>query len=79
MKFSLNCQMPDPTISFQQEIPSYLEDAKKRGWISESELDFLYCKLPTRPIIYTLAKVHKSLTNPPGRPIVAHKLCGLLH
>ncbi len=61
----------DPTTSFQQEILSYLEDAKKRGWISESEFGFLFCKHPIRPVIYTLPKVHKSLTDPPGRPIVA--------
>lgn len=58
-------------MSFQKELLSYLEDAKKRGWISQSQFDFLYCQNPIRPVIYTLPKIHKSLSDPPGRPIVA--------
>lgn len=46
----------DPTSSFHQKILSYLEDAKKRGWITESEFGFLFCKHPIRAVIYTLPK-----------------------
>uniref|UniRef100_A0A8C6UMS7 Reverse transcriptase domain-containing protein n=1 Tax=Neogobius melanostomus TaxID=47308 RepID=A0A8C6UMS7_9GOBI len=61
----------DPTVSFQKKLLSYLEDAKINNWISESDFDFLYCKFPVCPVMYTLPKIHKSLTDPPGRPIVA--------
>lgn len=61
----------DPTNSFQNIVLSHLEEAKLKGWISKPEFDFLYNQHPIRPVFYTLPKLHKSLVNPPGRPIVA--------
>ncbi len=61
----------DPTLSFKEEVHALLKDGNERGWISKSEFDFLYCQHPVRPVFYTLPKLHKSLTDPPGRPIVA--------
>ena len=61
----------DPTVAFQKIVLLYLEEAKLKGWISKSEFDFLYNQHPIRPVFYTLPKLHKSLENPPGRPIVA--------
>ncbi len=37
----------DPTFSFWQEILSYLEDAIKKGWISESRFDFQVKSFPS--------------------------------
>ena len=61
----------DPTTDFQKEIATFLETAKEREWITKSEFDFLYCQHPIRPVFYTLPKIHKCMSNPPGRPIVA--------
>lgn len=61
----------DPTGTFQKEVRAYLDVAKEKNWISKAQYDFLYCQHPVRPVFYTLPKVHKSLTAPPGRPIVA--------
>ena len=61
----------DPTVAFQREIFVLLEEAKNKGWITKAEHDFLCCQHPVRPVIYTLPKIHKSLIDPPGRPIVA--------
>lgn len=61
----------DPTITFQKKLSSYLQEANIKNWLSDSDCDFLYCKFPICPVFYTLPKIHKSLTNPPGRPIVA--------
>lgn len=61
----------DPTNAFQKEVRTYLERARENNWITKAEFDFLYCQHPIRPVFYTLPKVHKSLTNPPGRPIIA--------
>lgn len=61
----------DPTIALQKEIKVFLENATQNQWITKTEFDFLYCQHPIRPVFYTLPKVHKSLTDPPGRPIVA--------
>ena len=61
----------DPTLSFQREVFTFLDNAKTNGFISKPEFDFLYCQHPIRPVFYTLPKIHKSLVDPPGRPIVS--------
>lgn len=61
----------DPTASFQKEIRTFLENAKLNGHISKDECDFLFCQCPIKPVLYTLPKIHKSMIDPPGRPIVA--------
>lgn len=62
----------DPTTSVQLEILSYLEDTKKRGWI-------IFCKHPIRPVIYTLPKVHKSLTDTHGHKKTKEVFCHMCH
>lgn len=61
----------DPTHSFQTEIKTFLENARSNDFITRPLFDFLYCQHPIRPVLYTLPKIHKSMTDPPGRPIVA--------
>lgn len=41
------------------------------GFLSKKEADFLNVKDPRTPVIYTLPKIHKNMTMPPGRPIVS--------
>lgn len=61
----------NPTANFKHEIDTFLQDACQQGNISQTELKFLKNDHPTTPVMYALPKVHKTLTNPPGRPIVA--------
>lgn len=61
----------DPTRQFQSETEHFLKTAHLGGSISEKELQYLFSYSPTKPIFYILPKIHKDLTNPPGRPIVA--------
>lgn len=61
----------DPTSRFQKEIELFLQQAHSSSLISEREFQYLFNRTPTRPAFYILPKVHKNLSNPPGRPIVA--------
>uniref|UniRef100_A0A671S2M5 Uncharacterized protein n=1 Tax=Sinocyclocheilus anshuiensis TaxID=1608454 RepID=A0A671S2M5_9TELE len=61
----------DPTQSFKKEIDGFLTSAFSNQMITETELQFLTCKYPVRPVLYVLPKVHKTLQNPRGRPIVS--------
>lgn len=45
--------------------------------INKKEKEFLVSVTHRIPIIYYLQKVHKSLNNPPGRPIVSGINCHL--
>lgn len=60
----------DPVLKFKEELHFLVEKGKNRGVLSHKEvlyLDPLFCRTP---IIYFLPKIHKSLEQPPGRPIV---------
>uniref|UniRef100_A0A673IKZ9 Uncharacterized protein n=1 Tax=Sinocyclocheilus rhinocerous TaxID=307959 RepID=A0A673IKZ9_9TELE len=61
----------DPTTQFQSEIEKFIQEAHFHQLISDKELRYLLNRSPTRPVFYILPKVHTSLVNPPGRPIVA--------
>ncbi|XP_075450419.1 uncharacterized protein LOC142491563 [Ascaphus truei] len=61
----------DPTVRYQTEIRGILQLGLNNLWISEEIVNFLTMKNPRRPVIYLLPKIHKSLQNPPGRPIIS--------
>ncbi|XP_075459935.1 protein Hook homolog 3 isoform X2 [Ascaphus truei] len=61
----------DPVDSYQLLLKELLTSALGEGIISKAEFKFLFCSHPRTPIFYHLPKVHKSLSNPPGRPIVS--------
>ncbi|KAL2101113.1 hypothetical protein ACEWY4_002874 [Coilia grayii] len=61
----------NPTEKSKQDIDIFLENAYKQGYINQSEHKFLTNDHPIIPVMYALPKVHKTLVNPPGRPIVA--------
>eukprot|EP00079_Xenopus_tropicalis_P014684 XP_004911451.1 PREDICTED: uncharacterized protein LOC101735191 [Xenopus tropicalis] len=61
----------DPTIKFKNELDHYLFQALNAGWITQDTYNFLLTEFPRTPIIYTLPKIHKSLSAPPGRPIIS--------
>ncbi|KAJ1159325.1 hypothetical protein NDU88_011992 [Pleurodeles waltl] len=61
----------DPTKQLSKEILELTTKGFDLCFISKRELQFLNKKNPCIPVIYTLPKIHKNLTNPPGRPIVS--------
>ena len=58
--------------SIKAEIDSYIESAFNQGWITEKEKSFLTTKCPICALFHGLPKIHKSLIDPPLRPIVAN-------
>lgn len=61
----------DPLPDLLRELKSILDHGLNDGIISKNQYDFLLPEFPVTPVLYTLPKVHKSLSNPPGRPIVS--------
>ncbi|XP_071983969.1 uncharacterized protein [Engystomops pustulosus] len=75
-------QLPsDPTQVFKNKIDRTLKAALDCGIINKKENKFLTVDNPKIPTFYMLPKIHKSLQEPPGRPIVSgigglnEKLC----
>lgn len=69
-----DCYTPlksNPTEEFKSQIGDYIRSAHHRGWITEKERDFMLVEHPICPVFYGLPKIHKSVTDPPLRPIVA--------
>lgn len=61
----------DPGPQLQFKIKEYTTLAAQRAWITTKELSFLNPKHPKMPVLYMVPKVHKSLVDPPGCPIVS--------
>lgn len=61
----------DPLPIFQLELKLLIEEAWNDGVLTKKEKSFMLPDVCSTPYFYHLPKVHKSLTNPPGRPIVA--------
>lgn len=61
----------NPMESLIQELKLLLYKAKEDNLISEPELKFLFHSNPRLASFYLLPKVHKNLTNPPGRPVIS--------
>lgn len=60
-------------VKAQQEL---IYQAFHQGTIPKSTWEFLKTEWPCIPTFYSLPKVHKNLTKPPGRPIISK--CGSL-
>uniref|UniRef100_A0A803K3M7 Reverse transcriptase domain-containing protein n=1 Tax=Xenopus tropicalis TaxID=8364 RepID=A0A803K3M7_XENTR len=61
----------DPTGKIKNTIDTMVYDAFLMGTIDKSTRDFLTTEFPKIPLLYILPKIHKTLINPPGRPIVS--------
>lgn len=61
----------DPTSQFALEVATLVNRALTEKIISKSEASFITKNFYKVPYFYHLPKIHKDLTNPPGRPIVA--------
>lgn len=61
----------DPTVEYTKELKILLDEALLEKVITKNEYYFLYNRHAVTPHFYHIPKIHKSLTNPPGRPIIA--------
>lgn len=61
----------DPLPDLKREIDTLINKAHNDGIIDTKTQQFLLTDFPATPSFYILPKVHKNLTSPPGRPIVA--------
>lgn len=61
----------DPTERLTRQIGTLINEAVTEGWITTQEAAFLVKEEPRMPYFYTLPKIHKGLSPPPGRPIVS--------
>ena len=60
----------NPIIQYRRTLEELIHKGGRLGILNEKEQLFLIPKAPRIPILYCLPKIHKSLTCPPGRPIV---------
>lgn len=60
----------DTTAQFHKEIETFLLEEHAHLLISDKEMQYLVNRSLSRPVFYIVPKVHKSLVNPPGQPIV---------
>ncbi|XP_069609775.1 uncharacterized protein [Ranitomeya imitator] len=61
----------DPTLIFKTQFDRLLERAFSCGIINKRERDFLTTAHPVTPTFYLVPKIHKSISVPPGRPIIS--------
>lgn len=61
----------DPSTKFSDEYHRLINDAYSTNILSKNEYKFLTIENPVMSIFYFLPKIHKNLTNPPGRPIIS--------
>uniref|UniRef100_A0A8C5P7K0 Reverse transcriptase domain-containing protein n=1 Tax=Leptobrachium leishanense TaxID=445787 RepID=A0A8C5P7K0_9ANUR len=61
----------DPINGIRSKLNALLLEGKENEILNEKEYDYLKMEYIKTPHIYILPKIHKSLTHPPGRPIVA--------
>lgn len=61
----------NPTIRYKKELLSLVDRAFQSGIINKKEKAYLIPSAPRIPVIYYLPKIHKSLTKPPGHPIIS--------
>ncbi|CAH2251713.1 Hypothetical predicted protein [Pelobates cultripes] len=61
----------DPTIQVKRLIETTLQKGLEQEFLDQDFWEFLQQSNPRTPVIYILPKIHKSLQDPPGRPIVS--------
>ncbi|XP_077111244.1 uncharacterized protein LOC143767108 [Ranitomeya variabilis] len=61
----------DPVVAISRKIQNVIDTYLVKHTIDQKTATFLVNPHPITPVFYVLPKIHKSLRNPPGRPIVA--------
>lgn len=61
----------NPIVILTSELEELLTTAKNENLITEQEFKFLFNPNPRMPSFYMFPKIHKNLTDPPGRPVIS--------
>ena len=61
----------DPAHTSRDKIGTLAKVGTEQGFLSTHEFDYLTTNSPRTPVLYMLPKIHKDMTNPPGRPILS--------
>uniref|UniRef100_A0A673N3A4 Uncharacterized protein n=1 Tax=Sinocyclocheilus rhinocerous TaxID=307959 RepID=A0A673N3A4_9TELE len=61
----------NPTIKYKSQIDRMLNRGVEEKWITEQKSKWLTHHHPVVPVLYALPKIHKSIVDPPYRPIVS--------
>lgn len=62
----------NPTKEYKSELHELIQRGKMKNILSEKEEKYLIPDICRVPIIYTVPKIHKNQTHPPGRPIMEY-------
>ncbi|CAJ0960092.1 unnamed protein product [Ranitomeya imitator] len=61
----------DPKFGIMGEINDCLKEAFENKIIDQELMNYLSLEFPRTPVLYITPKIHNSLVDPPGRPIVS--------
>lgn len=61
----------DPVWSIKREVDTMVTEAGENGIINTTTKEFITRDYPRTPILHLLTKIHKSLIDPPGPPIMS--------
>lgn len=61
----------DPFPDLNSRLFKQIKEGLENHAISKDEFRFLNIQQPNKPTFYHLPKIHKDLSNPPGRPIIS--------
>lgn len=60
----------DPIKQYKEELEKRMQEGKSEGIINGKDKGYFIPKPYRIPVMYTIPKIHKNSTNPPGRPII---------
>lgn len=61
----------NPKVEYHKKLKAYIHKGEKKGILNKKEARYLIPETAKTPVIYYVPKIHKSQTNPPGRPIIS--------
>ncbi|CAH2296780.1 Hypothetical predicted protein, partial [Pelobates cultripes] len=61
----------NPMETYKKELFKLLSESFNKDIIKKDEFEYLFIKFPKMAIFYYLPKIHKSLIDSPGRPVIS--------
>lgn len=61
----------NPKGEYEKKLKAFIQRGEKRGILTKKEARYLTPETAKTPVIYYVPKIHKSQSNPPGRPIIS--------
>lgn len=60
-----------PKSEYEKKLKLFVKGREERGILTKKEARYLIPEAAITPVIYYVPKIHKSQSNPPGRPIIS--------